>query len=46
MSQMLNYFYKNFQKDFIARFTQVIAERPFEIENFSSIELTFCFLFV
>jgi hypothetical protein len=26
MSQLLNYFYKNFQKDVIARFTQVIAE--------------------
>ncbi|CAF0835154.1 unnamed protein product [Adineta steineri] len=26
ISQLLNYFYKNFQKDFIARFTKVIAE--------------------
>ncbi|CAF0744418.1 unnamed protein product [Rotaria sordida] len=26
MSQLLTFFYKNFQKDFIARFTQVIAE--------------------
>ena len=26
MSQLLTYFYKNFQKDFIARFTQVVAE--------------------
>ena len=29
MSQLLSYFYTNFQKNIIARFTQIIAERQY-----------------
>ncbi|CAF4479430.1 unnamed protein product, partial [Rotaria magnacalcarata] len=39
MSQLLSYFYKNFQKDFIARFTQVIAELAMNNDDAASQEL-------
>ncbi|CAF4113685.1 unnamed protein product [Rotaria socialis] len=39
MSQLLSYFYKNFQKDFIARFTQVIAKLAMNNNDAASQEL-------
>ncbi|UJR37697.1 hypothetical protein I4U23_030392 [Adineta vaga] len=39
MSQLLNHFYKNFQKDYIARFTQVIAELVSNTNDEASREL-------